>query len=279
LRNTHQRQYHFPEALTTRLPPQAEPEERQKPLGDDLSIAEASPVRKAPREPDDQPWEHPADSGEPLDGHALWTNTKAFDTFQTSEEFPDDLAQAMRRVLEKMHRSGFRDWEPEVDYVECSYWFLRRNLELVAPEAFRIWYGEGQWQTPYRMASRLQETGQIEYSIDHLLTSALGVVVRKREATEFPHGLSQEAPTPARKRRARRGEMRHAFRAILPTVMRREEFLTCEEIAARLDPLVEFAVNSQSVHNFACQNGRFFEKRRSPSRGQRFVQFSLSAHP
>jgi hypothetical protein len=60
---------------------------------------ELTPV---PRDANDKPWEHPADGGEPLDGHSWWSgSTRSFGLFQNSEEFPDDLAQAMRRVFER----------------------------------------------------------------------------------------------------------------------------------------------------------------------------------
>src|SRR5262245_18447627 len=105
------------------------------------------PPEKAPRDSDDKPWEHPADGGESLGKGDFWYHNEAFGYFQASEEFPDALVQAIRRVYEKMCRSGFRDWEAEWDYLECSYWFLRRHLEVNALEVFRVWYGEC-WKEP-----------------------------------------------------------------------------------------------------------------------------------
>lgn len=133
---------------------------------------------KAPRGSEEEPWDHPADGGAPIGGGDFWRHDDAFGTFQSSEEFPDDLANAIRKVYEKMYRSGFRDWESEWDYVECSYWFMRRHLEVNAREAFRIWYGDEKWQEPFRLSCVLQEAGKVEYRIDHLLSS-LGIEVRK----------------------------------------------------------------------------------------------------
>lgn len=218
----------------------------------------------APRDCDDRSWEHPADGGEPLDGHALWTNNTAFGRFQTDGDFPDDVAQAMRVVLERMHRAGFRGWEAEWDYVECGYWFLRRNLELNAREAFRLWYGEGEWQTPYRMASHLQEAGQLEYRIDHLLQSELGVAVRTREVPL--DGAVGQAP----RTRADAGEVL----GLLEAVMAPGEFLTVPEIVERLRPVARRRIDYMTVFNCCHSKPDRFGRRGGRGTGSR-VQFAL----
>jgi len=118
------------------------------------------PEQKAPRSSEEAPWDHPADGGEPIGDDTFWRHDDSFGLFQGSDEFPDDLANALRRVFERMSRGGLRDWEAEGDYVECSYWFLRRNLEVNAREAFRVWYGEEAWREPFRLACLLQEQGR-----------------------------------------------------------------------------------------------------------------------
>lgn len=251
--------------MVSDLVPQAPP---NQPL---VEVREQPP---APREPEEKPWEHPSDGGEPLDGHALWINNAAFGTFETSEEFPDALAQALRRVFETMHRSGFRDWELDGDYVECSYWFLRRSLEIVAREAFRLWYGEGTWQEPFRLACHRQEAGEVEYRIDHLLSTELGVEIRKREE---PHPEREAECTP-RKRGPNHGELSWDLRSRAQEIMAPGEFLDPAEIARRLGEHVEYEVRPISLLYTLDHHPELFVKEPRPgTKGHARYHYAL--HP
>src|SRR5690348_2872699 len=60
-----------------------------------------------------------------------------------------------------------------------------------------------QWQGPYRLACVLPEAGKVEYRIDHLVQSDLGVEVRKAERP-----AEKPSPHPHRGRRvAHPGEL------------------------------------------------------------------------
>jgi hypothetical protein len=156
-------------------------------------------------------------------------------------------------VYERLNRAGVRDWELEWDYVECSYWFMRRNLEVIAREVFRIWYGEGKWEEPFRTACHLQETGTVEYRIDHLLTSELDVEVRKRPA-------NPDSPSDGR-RRPRFGELRRDLRGMAPSLMAPGEYLKPKEIAGRLAERVEYRVHPVSTYSVLKSSPDVFERR------------------
>jgi hypothetical protein len=241
-----------------------------------LPTGKADRPSRAPRSADDKPWEHPADGGEPLDGHAMWTNDVPFGSFRDSAEFAADLAQALRRVFERMHRAGFRDFELEWDYVEASYWSLRRNLEIHAREAFRLWYGDAKWRKPLRAACRMQESGKVEYRIDHLLQSGLGVAVRKADRAKE---ISPPCP-PLTIRKARHGELANALRTKVPTFMTPGEWWNLADVSARLRSMVEFNFVPFSVYQSLSKQRDLFDRRLLRSKkGQQKVHFSLRAAP
>jgi hypothetical protein len=234
------------------------------------SAPDSSALPRAPRGVEDQPWAHPADGGDPLDGSAMLSNTTAFGLFQASEEFPDDLAQALRRLFERMHRSGFRDWECEWDYVEASCWSLRRCLEINAREAFRLWYGDELWREPFRTASRLQEEGEIEYRIDHVLATALGVEVRALPKEALP------APQPGPRRRARHGELARDVLGLAGKLLGAGEFVDADEVARRLQPHVEYHVHPASVFYTLSKRGDQFDRQLLRTQaGQQKAHFAL----
>ena len=242
-----------------------------------VSVSPSSPPRggaaalatPVPRGPEDEPWNHPADGGAPLDGRAMCANDIAFGLFQTDANFADDVVQLMRKVYERMFRGGFRDWELEWDYVECSYWFIRRHLEVNAREAFRLWYGDGKWRGPFRRASRLQESGRAEYRIDHLLQSELGAEIRKR--TEA-HGSTRPAVQVCEhiRRRARYGELRDDLLKKAPEFMEAGQFLTAAAVASRLRARVEYQAYDLSVVYVLKKYPAVFATRTAPG---------LNSHP
>lgn len=209
--------------------------------------------RTAPRSAEDKAWEHPADGGELIGGDDFYYHLEAFGLFQENEEFADDLAQALRRVSEKLFRAGFRDWETENDYIDCTYWFLRRNLEVNAREVFRLWYGDAEWHEPFRTACRLQEVGEVEYRIDHLLTSELQVEVRVQRAAEKP------VAKPFRE--ARYGELPRDLRNRASEFMAPGEFLNLNDISARLQAMVEYRVDETSLSQTLNRLGTRFDKK------------------
>lgn len=238
-----------------------------------LPDAQVLPAPAVPRGSEDKPWERPADGGEPLGQGDFWYHDDAFGAFQGSDEIPGAVAHALRLVYERMCRAGFRDWESESDYVECSYWFMRRHLELNAREAFRLWYGDGEWEEPFRMASQLQETGQVEYRIDHLLTTELGVEVRKAERAKTPTDGDG-------RRKARYGELQRDFLKLAPTILQPAEFVEAEEIARRLQPHVEYVVHPVSLLHTLNRRGDLFVKQvMTSAKGLPKAHFALLPSP
>jgi hypothetical protein len=228
---------------------------------------EVLPAQKAPRGSEDSPWEHPADGGAPIGGGDFSLHDDAFGSFQSSEEFPDDIAQALRKVYERMYRAGFRDWEAEWDYVEASYWFIRRHLELNAREVFRLWYGEGKWEEPFRLASHLQETGEVEYRIDHLLTTDLGVEIRKQptETVPAPPTPSAAAPKGAKKQAV----LDHFAEAL------RDGPLTARQIAERINATHGTHVTYMDVHYHLRNSAPVHTAERAGRNGKKSVLYSL----
>jgi hypothetical protein len=221
---------------------------------------------KAPRRSEDEPWLHPADGGESLGGGDFWRHDIAFGVFQQSEEIPDDVANALRTVYETMQRAGFRDWELEWDYVECAYWSLRRHLEVNAREAFRLWYGDDSWQEPFQAACRLQQASAVEYRIDHLLTTELGVAIRKRP--------TPKAAPPATGRKAPTGSKRDAVLAHYAAALA-DGPLTARQLAERISAEGDQHVSSADVYNTLRKSASVRVTEGMSQSGQKALLFSL----
>ncbi len=113
----------------------------------------------------------------------------------------------------------------------------------------------------------------MEYRIDYLLTTELGVTLRKR-VTE---PVGERMPVaPRTRRRPRHGEIRQDLLRLAPEFLAPGEFLPVNEIAGRLRERVDYKVLPESVSNVLGRDtGRFVKATETLGPRRRRVRYAL----